>query len=70
MSLVNKKTMRYTIINGNFNKTRNITDETLALILTANAVVFDEYVNIDFLNEYSDQRVPPIPTQRVPVKRT
>lgn len=51
MNTVNKKTMKYTIINGNFSKRRNITDETLALILTANALVFDEYINIDFLND-------------------
>lgn len=51
MSIVNKKTLRYTIINGNFNNRKNITTEMLSLILTANAVIYDEYINIDFLND-------------------
>lgn len=51
MSIVNKRTLRYTIINGNFNSRQNITTETLSLILTANAVIYDEYVNIDFLHD-------------------
>jgi siroheme synthase len=51
MKHIHKKTMKYTIINGNFSKRRNITDETLALILMANAVVYDEFINIGFLND-------------------
>jgi uroporphyrin-III C-methyltransferase len=51
MKTINKKTMKYTIINGDFSKRRSITDETLTLILTANALVFDEYINVDFLND-------------------
>jgi uroporphyrin-III C-methyltransferase len=51
MNTIRKKTLKYTIINGDFSKRRNITKETLALILTANALVFDEYINLDFLND-------------------
>ena len=51
MSIVNKRTLKYTIINGNFNNRKNITTETLSLILTANAIIFDEYINVDFLND-------------------
>jgi hypothetical protein len=51
MKTINKKTMKYTIINGNFSKRKNITDETLALILTANAIVYDEFIDIGFLHD-------------------
>ena len=50
MQFVNKKTLKYTIINGNFSNGNHITDEIRNRILTANAIIYDEYINIEFLN--------------------
>jgi uroporphyrin-III C-methyltransferase len=50
MHIVNKRTLKYTIINGNFNNEKNITDKIRTNILTANAFLYDEYINVSFLN--------------------
>lgn len=50
MKFVNKKTLKYTIINGNFSNRNNFTEEIRSRILTANAIIYDEYINIDFLD--------------------
>lgn len=51
MHIVNKKTLKYTIINGNFGNVKSISSEVRFLILTANAILYDEYIDIGLLND-------------------
>lgn len=58
MNTINKKKLKYNIISGDFDNVNFINKKALDMISNAKIILFDEYVNMNFLLNY------PLKTQK------